>query len=114
MSSAKAALKESDTRTLAWEAGRKWNLRVNTISAGTLESRAAKAIGLIDYMINYAQANAPIQNELNSQDVGNVAAFLVSSLARAITGVILYVDNGMQSMGVVMDSPALSDLQANR
>ncbi|MCB1081916.1 MAG: enoyl-[acyl-carrier-protein] reductase, partial [Chlamydiia bacterium] len=46
MSSAKAAL-ESDTRTLAWEAGRKWGLRVNAISAGALGSRAARAIGFI-------------------------------------------------------------------
>ena len=44
MSSAKAQL-ESDTRTLAWEVGRKYKLRVNTISAGPLKSRAASAIG---------------------------------------------------------------------
>lgn len=43
MSSAKAAL-ESDTRTLAWEAGQKYGVRVNTISAGPLKSRAASAI----------------------------------------------------------------------
>ena len=51
MSSAKAAL-ESDTQVLAYEAGRKWGIRVNTISAGPLGSRAAKAIGFIDDMIN--------------------------------------------------------------
>lgn len=50
MSSAKAAL-ESDTRVLAYEAGRKFGVRVNTISAGPLGSRAAKAIGFIDDMI---------------------------------------------------------------
>ena len=50
MSSAKAAL-ESDTRLLAFEAGRKYGVRVNTISAGPLGSRAAKAIGFIDDMI---------------------------------------------------------------
>lgn len=50
MSSAKAAL-ESDTRVLAYEAGRKHGVRVNTISAGPLGSRAAKAIGFIDDMI---------------------------------------------------------------
>ena len=53
MSSAKAAL-ESDTRVLAYEAGRKWGVRVNTISAGPLGSRAAKAIGFIDDMIKCA------------------------------------------------------------
>ena len=50
MSSAKAAL-ESDTRVLAYEAGRKFQIRVNTISAGPLGSRAAKAIGFIEDMI---------------------------------------------------------------
>lgn len=50
MSSAKAAL-ESDTKVLAFEAGRKYGVRVNTISAGPLGSRAAKAIGFIDDMI---------------------------------------------------------------
>ena len=54
MSSAKAAL-ESDTRLLAFEAGRKYGVRVNTISAGPLGSRAAKAIGFIDDMIRCAQ-----------------------------------------------------------
>lgn len=106
MSSAKAAL-ESDTRTLAWEAGRKWKIRVNTISAGTLASRAAKAIGFIDRMIDYSEANAPLQKKLQSTEIGNVAAFLASPLASAITGNIIYVDNGLHAMGVAIDSPCL-------
>jgi len=104
MSSAKAAL-ESDTRVLAWEAGRKWGVRVNAISAGALRSRAAKAIGFIDHMIDYAHANAPLTKELESSEVGTVAAFLLSPLASAITGEIVYVDNGMHAMGVASDSP---------
>ncbi len=107
MSSAKAAL-ESDTRTLSWEAGRKWNIRVNTISAGPLRSRAAKAIGFIDGMIKYACANAPLTEEMTSEDVGNTAAFLASPLASAITGTTVYVDKGMHAMGVAMDSQALN------
>lgn len=55
MSSAKAAL-ESDTRVLAYEAGRKFKIRVNTISAGPLGSRAAKAIGFIEDMIRLTHA----------------------------------------------------------
>lgn len=55
MSSAKAAL-ESDTRVLAYEAGRKYKVRVNTISAGPLGSRAAKAIGFIEDMIRWVWA----------------------------------------------------------
>lgn len=106
MSSAKAAL-ESDTRTLAWEAGRKWGLRVNTISAGALRSRAARAIGFIDRMIDYSAANAPLTRELQAIEVGNVAAFLSSSLSAAITGTIVYVDNGLHIMGIAQDSQAL-------
>lgn len=107
MSSAKAAL-ESDTRTLAWEAGREWNIRVNTISAGPLGSRAAKAIGFIERMIDYSETNAPLLNKkLQASEIGNVAAFLSSPLASAITGTIIYVDNGLHSMGVAVDSPCL-------
>lgn len=106
MSSAKAAL-ESDTRMLAWEAGRKWNLRVNTISAGPLRSRAARAIGFIDSMIAYSEANAPLVKEMQAEEVGHAALFLTSPLASAITGVTLYVDNGLHAMGVAVDSPAL-------
>ncbi len=106
MSSAKAAL-ESDTRTLAWEAGRKWDIRVNTISAGPFRSRAARAIGVIDDMINYFKANAPLTKDLEGEDVGSAAAFLLSPLANAITGTVLYVDNGMHAMGLAIDSAAL-------
>lgn len=110
MSSAKAAL-ESDTRTLAWEAGRKWNLRVNAISAGPLRSRAAKAIGMIDDMISYAKANAPLTKDLEAEEVGAAALFLLSPLASAITGTVLYVDNGMHAMGLAVDSSALQKNQ---
>lgn len=106
MSSAKAAL-ESDTRTLAFEAGRKWNVRVNAISAGPLGSRAARAIGFIDKMINYSLANAPLQRDMLAEDVGKAALFLCSSEAAAITGTTLYVDNGLHAMGVAVDSPCL-------
>ncbi|MCH9610556.1 MAG: Enoyl-[acyl-carrier-protein] reductase [NADH] FabI [Chlamydiales bacterium] len=99
MSSAKAAL-ESDTRMLAFEAGRKWGVRVNTISAGAWGSRAAKAIGFIERMIDYAEEGAPLPRPIKPPEVGNTAAFLLSDLASAITGVTLYVDNGMHAMGV--------------
>ncbi|KAI7991926.1 hypothetical protein LOK49_LG12G00784 [Camellia lanceoleosa] len=109
MSSAKAAL-ESDTKVLAFEAGRKHKIRVNTISAGPLRSRAAKAIGFIDMMIDYSLENAPLQKELSADEVGNTAAFLVSPLASAITGAVIYVDNGLNAMGVGVDSPIFKDL----
>src|SRR5215208_108683 len=79
MSSAKAAL-ESDTRTLAFEAGRKYGMRVNTISAGPYASRAASAIGIIDRMVDYCSVNSPLTDQLTAEEVGVTAAFLSSSL----------------------------------
>jgi enoyl-[acyl-carrier protein] reductase I len=99
MSSAKAAL-ESDTRTLAYEAGRKWGVRVNTISAGPLASRAASAIGIIERMVQYCSANSPLTGELTPMDVGVTAAFLASPFASGITGSTVYVDKGYHSMGM--------------
>ncbi|HET9275999.1 MAG TPA: enoyl-[acyl-carrier-protein] reductase [Gemmatimonadales bacterium] len=104
MSSAKAAL-ESDTRTLAFEAGRRYGVRVNTISAGPLASRAASAIGLIQRMIEYTRANAPLTRELAAIDVGHVGAFLSSPLASGITGTVVYVDNGYHAMGMGVTGP---------
>jgi enoyl-[acyl-carrier protein] reductase I len=125
MSSAKAAL-ESDTRVLAWEAGRKWGIRVNCVSAGPLASRAASAIGrdapaaeksgdaapadasatpatrgkaFIEQMIDYARANSPLPEALEAREVGAVATFLCSPLASGITGSVLYVDKGYHAMG---------------
>lgn len=101
MSSAKAAL-ESDTRTLAYEAGRKYGLRVNTISAGPLASRAASAIGKIERMVEYYAANAALPETLSARDVGTVGAFLCSPLATGITGATVYVDKGYHSMGMAV------------
>jgi enoyl-[acyl-carrier protein] reductase I len=99
MSSAKAAL-ESDTRTLAWEAGRRWGHRVNCISAGPLASRAASAIGKIKKMVEYYAANAPLPEALTAREVGHVAAFLASPLASGITGAVIHVDKGYHAMGM--------------
>jgi enoyl-[acyl-carrier protein] reductase I len=102
MSSAKAAL-ESDTRLLAYEAGRAWHHRVNVISAGPYASRAASAIGFIDEMIDFTTRNAPLTEPLTAAEVGATAAFLCSPLASGITGSTVYVDKGYQGMGVAVD-----------
>jgi enoyl-[acyl-carrier protein] reductase I len=104
MSSAKAAL-ESDTRVLAFEAGRKWGHRVNVISAGPVASRAATAIGFIDTMIEYCKTNSPLPEAIAARDVGVTAAFLASSLASGITGTTVYVDKGYHSMGSAAPQP---------
>jgi len=99
MSSAKAAL-ESDTRVLAYEAGRKWGVRVNTISAGPLASRAASAIGIIEKMVSFYAQVSPLPEELQAGEVGNAAAFLCSPLASGITAATVYVDKGYHAMGL--------------
>lgn len=101
MSSAKAAL-ESDTRTLAYEAGQKYGVRVNVISAGPYASRAASAIGIIERMVDYCAKNAPLPDPLTAEEVGLAAAFLCSPLASGITGTTLYVDKGYHSMGMAV------------
>jgi enoyl-[acyl-carrier protein] reductase I len=106
MSSAKAAL-ESDTRVLAFEAGRKWGHRVNVISAGPYASRAASAIGFIAQMIEYTKRNSPLTESITAEEVGSTAAFLCSPLASGITGSTVYVDKGYQAMGVALDQPTL-------
>jgi enoyl-[acyl-carrier protein] reductase I len=107
MSSAKAAL-EADTRTLAFEAGRRWGVRVNAISAGPWASRAATAIGFIQTMIAYTSANSPLPRPIQATDVGGTAAFLLSPLASAITGSVVYVDNGYHVMGMAVPDPVSS------
>ncbi|MCX7807672.1 MAG: enoyl-[acyl-carrier-protein] reductase [Deltaproteobacteria bacterium] len=102
MSSAKAAL-ESDTRVLAYEAGRRWGHRVNAISAGPFASRAASAIGTIGKMITYYAHASPLEGALTAQEVADVALFLASPLSRGLTGCVLHVDRGYHSMGVPHD-----------
>lgn len=98
MNSAKAAL-ESDTRVLAFQAGRKYGVRINTISAGPFASRAASVTGIIDEVIDYYSKHAPLTEKLLPAEVANVAAFLASPLATGITGSTVYVDKGYHAMG---------------
>lgn len=104
MSTAKAAL-EADTRQLSFEAGRRWGVRVNTISAGPLASRAASAIGIVEKMVSYYRLNAPLTDDLAAIEVGHAAAFLASPLASAITGATIYVDKGYHVMGMAVAIP---------
>src|SRR5262249_47873436 len=98
MSTAKAGL-QIDAKQLASNLGPK-NIRVNLISAGPYESRAARAIGDIDKMIQYAAERSPLPRPIEAEEVANAAAFLCSPLASGISGHILYVDCGYHVMGV--------------
>ena len=77
-------------------------MRVNTISAGPLASRAASAIGKIEKMVDYYAANAPLPEPLTAREVATTAAFLASSLASGITGATIYVDKGYHAMGAAV------------
>jgi enoyl-[acyl-carrier protein] reductase I len=103
MSSAKAAL-ESDTRTLAYEAGHLFGARVNSISAGPWASRAASAIGFIGTMIEYAKRNSALPEAITPSEVGSTAAFLCSPLGSGITGTVVHVDKGFHAMAIAVDA----------
>jgi enoyl-[acyl-carrier protein] reductase I len=98
MSTAKAAL-QIDARQLAHNLGGK-NIRVNCISAGPYASRAARSIrpGEFEKSIEYAAARSPLPRAIKPEEVANATLFLVSPLASAVTGQILYVDCGYHCM----------------
>lgn len=61
----------------------------------------------IDYAIDYSKANAPLAQDLYNDDVGNAALFLSSDMARTVSGITLYVDNGLHAMGLAVDSASM-------
>jgi enoyl-[acyl-carrier protein] reductase I len=99
MSTAKAAL-QIDAKQLAHNLGAK-NIRVNLISAGPYASRAARSIrpGEFEKSVEYAAARSPLPRPIKPEEVANATLFLVSPLASAVTGQILYVDCGYNTMG---------------
>ena len=98
MSTAKAAL-EIDAKQLASNLGPR-KIRVNLISAGPYASRAASGIGDIQQMIDYAAARSPLPRGIEAEEVANAAVFLCSPLASAITAEVMFVDCGLNVMGV--------------
>ena len=100
LAAAKAAF-ESDTRTLAYETGRRWGHRVNAISAGAFPSRAAQAIPGLQTMLEESAKIAPLPEAITAAEVGAVAAFLSSPLASGVTATTVYVDKGMHALGPV-------------
>jgi enoyl-[acyl-carrier protein] reductase I len=108
MGVAKAAL-EASVRYLAADLGEK-NIRVNAISAGPIKTLAASGIGDFRYILKWNEYNAPLRRSVTIEEVGESAAFLLSPLARGITGEILHVDAGYHIVG--MKNPAAPDLAA--
>jgi enoyl-[acyl-carrier protein] reductase I len=99
MNAAKAAL-ESDTKYLAYQAGRRYGIRVNTVSAGPFATRAASATGKIGEYIEHYEKHAPLPERLTQEEVANVVTFVSSPLASGITGTTVFVDKGFHAMGI--------------
>jgi enoyl-[acyl-carrier protein] reductase I len=106
MGVAKAAL-EASVRYLAADLGEK-NIRVNAISAGPIKTLAASGIGDFRYILKWNEYNAPLRRSVTIDEVGESAAFLLSPMARGITGEILHVDAGYHVVG--MKHPAAPDI----
>ena len=106
MGVAKAAL-EASVRYMAADLGEK-NIRVNAISAGPIKTLAASGIGDFRYILKWNEYNAPLRRTVTIEEVGDTAAFLLSPMARGITGEILHVDAGYHVVG--MKNPAAPDI----
>jgi enoyl-[acyl-carrier protein] reductase I len=98
MGIAKAGL-EMSVRYLATELGPQ-GIRVNGISAGPIRTLASSAVGGILDMIHHVEDIAPLRRTVTQTEVGNTAAFLCSDLSSGITGQIIYVDAGYETIGM--------------
>jgi enoyl-[acyl-carrier protein] reductase I len=98
MGVAKAAL-ESTSRYLAFELGAK-KIRVNTISAGAVRTLSAMAVGGIDEMFDHTEKRAPLKRNIEADEVGKTAVYLLSDLSSAVTGANIYVDSGVNIVGL--------------
>jgi enoyl-[acyl-carrier protein] reductase I len=98
MGVAKAAL-EASVRYLANDLGQK-NIRVNAISAGAIKTLAFAGIAGSRQMLRYSEAAAPLRRLVTTEDVGNTALWLASDLGSAVTGEVIYVDGGINIVGL--------------
>jgi enoyl-[acyl-carrier protein] reductase I len=98
MGVAKAAL-EASTRYLAYDLGPK-KIRVNCISAGPVNTLAARGISGFMEMLKHYEAHSPLKRNVAPEELGATGTFLASDGAAAITGQVLYVDCGYQIMGM--------------
>jgi enoyl-[acyl-carrier protein] reductase I len=98
MGVAKAAL-EASTRYLAYDLGPR-KIRVNCISAGPVNTLAARGISGFSAMLKHYEEHAPLKRNVMPEELGATGAFLASDGAAAITGQVIYVDSGYQIMGM--------------
>ncbi|MHB1157509.1 MAG: enoyl-ACP reductase FabI [Phycisphaerales bacterium] len=98
MGIAKAAL-EHTTRYLAYELGEK-KIRVNSISGGPLRTLAAMAVGGISEMFDHQAKKAALKRNIDGEEVGNTAVYLLSDMSSGVTGEIIHVDAGFNIVGL--------------
>jgi enoyl-[acyl-carrier protein] reductase I len=98
MGVAKASL-EASTRYLAYDLGEK-KIRVNCISAGPMNTLAARGISGFGTMLKHYQEHAPLKRSCTTDELGATGVFLASEGGAAITGQVIYVDGGYQIMGM--------------
>ena len=98
MGVAKASL-EASTRYLAYDLGPK-KIRVNCISAGPVNTLAARGISGFSEMLKHYEVHSPLKRNVTPEELGATGVFLASNGAAAITGQVLYVDSGYQIMGM--------------
>ena len=103
MGLAKASL-EAATRYLAFCLGPE-GIRANAISAGPIKTLAASGIGNFGKLLSYNSHHAPLRRNVTIDEVGNAAAFMLSDLASGITGEIMYVDGGMNTVALGTAEP---------
>ena len=97
MGVAKAAL-EASMRYLAEDMG-KYNIRVNAISAGPIRTLAAKGVSGFNDILSTIEQKAPLRRNVNQDEIGDATMFLLSELARGITGEVIHVDAGYHIIG---------------
>jgi enoyl-[acyl-carrier protein] reductase I len=101
MGVAKAAL-EATTRYLAADLGES-NIRVNAISAGAIKTLSGAGIAGFRDMLRFSEMAAPLKRLVSIEDVGNTALWLASDLGSAVTGEVIYVDAGINIMGISLE-----------
>ncbi|MFZ0616277.1 MAG: enoyl-ACP reductase [Chthoniobacterales bacterium] len=98
MGVAKASL-EASTRYLAYDLGSK-KIRVNCISAGPVQTLAARGISGFGAMIKHYEEHAPLKRSCTTDELGHTGVFLASDGGSGITGQVIYVDGGYEIMGM--------------
>jgi enoyl-[acyl-carrier protein] reductase I len=98
MGVAKAAL-EATARYLAFDLGPK-KIRVNTISAGPIATLSSKAVGGIEDMFAHTERKAPLKRNIDADEVGKTAVYLLSDLSSGVTGENIFVDSGFNIVGL--------------